>query len=285
MLAVPRSSIAEAPFREEGEPMSKKKRTALITLGVLVVITAGAYVLRNQLVRSAVESASERSLGVPTAIARMQVDLLGQSLALSGYRVSNPEGYGDDPFFRIGKGSVEVQGGTVLSDRIRVPQLRLEGVELSLRQRGTDANYRTVLDHVRSMRTQGTPTEDPTIVDVDEVVIRDLVLAAHLELPGTDPIDERVTIDELRLTGVSTGEGVPLDQLIARVVQATIDRALEQGAAELPEQLASNLGARLDELPDLEALERSATEKAKEAVGDAVGDLLGEDDESGGGGR
>lgn len=281
--------------------MDTARRWITVVVLVLVVGAVAAYFVRNTLVRSALEDASERSLGVATTVASVDLDLLGHSLTVSKYRAANPTGFPEEPFLSVGRGQVEVEGSTVFSDPVRVRRLEIEEVRLGLVQRGKDANYSVVMDHLESARSAGrndrssgasldeegpaaaagTGENGPRVV-IEEIVVRDVVVEADADFPGAEPLHEEISLGEFRLEDVSSAEGLPLDRVIARLVQGLVDAAVQRGATRLPDRLASRLTDRVEGLPELDeigsgarAVADSLGESLGERAGEAVSDLIG----------
>lgn len=239
---------------------TRKTRNLLLALPVVLLIAvAGVYFVRNALVRSAIEEGGSQALGVTTSLDGVDLDLMGQQFSLKEYHVENPEGFGGGDFLRLERGHLEVDGGTVLAETIRVPRFELEGIDLSLIQKGRDGNYRAILENVRhslkpAASHDDTGSDKSKKVWVEEIVIQDVRVSVRLELPGREPTVGSVEIDELVLHDVGGEDGVGVGQLTALITQGLIESTLQASGGELPSLLEAGIRQRLNELPALSSL-------------------------------
>lgn len=240
--------------------MKRATRNVLIIVPVLLLVAiGGVYLVRNTLVRSAIEEGGSQALGVDTSLSGVDLDLMGQEFSLDGYEVANPEGFGDENFLSLQRGHLEVDGGTILSETIRVPRLELQGIDLSLVQIDRDGNYRSILESVRRAQKPASDgdsgaSEEGKKLWIDEIVISDVKVSVRLELADREPTVGSVEIDELVLHDVGGEEGVGVKQLTALITQGLIESTLQASGGELPSLLEAGIRQRLNELPALSSL-------------------------------
>ena len=126
----------------------------LAVLGTLA-LAGGAialYMLLPSAARTAVEVGSQEALGVPAALGGLPLSVGpdSASLAIEELAIANPEPFEESSFFEVDLASVTLDTASVLSDVVRIRELRLDGTRLNLLQRGSDSNLAWFLKRLPS---------------------------------------------------------------------------------------------------------------------------------------
>jgi hypothetical protein len=207
---------------------------------------------------------------VAARVDSVHVSFVAGRLSLDGFRLANPEGFGDGDLVALDALRVNVPRN-LFAPSIRIPELAIEGLELDIEQKGGRTNVGALLDGM-----QGGSAAEPAASDGRELVIERLLVrdtTARLHVAGRKPIALR--IPELAIENVG-GRGTR-EQNVAEVVRRVLTAVLRAVARnpELPRQIAGELagGVRaLDRAGGLEELGRRVGEEAGGAEG--LGDLL-----------
>lgn len=221
----------------------------LATLGGLLVLALAGVWTADGLARSAVESAIGRAVGTETTLEGMDLGVLSGEATLEGLRVSNPDGFESPEFLTLRSGRVAVDLLSLLADTVEIRQLTLEGMELTLEQRGTSSNVTPILASVREATADQAP-EDETRYRVREMVIRDVRGNVRLGTGVGQVAEATVEVPEIRLEDVGTGRGggVVLSELAALTVRAVL-RAVARPSGGLPASLRGLVRRELGSLP------------------------------------
>jgi hypothetical protein len=265
--------------------MSRLVRRILIAAGALVVILAVAvgalfwYV--DSLARRGIESGGTYALGVQTTVRSVNVGLLRGTVAIDGLRIANPQGFDAPTFLTIDDGRTTVALRTLRSQVIRIPQLHLVDVDVSL-QRHPDgsANYQAILDSLQRFSRPETPDRAPDEPEqrlvINELVIRNITVHADFAAPGalgevtgrmgavTIPISE-IRLDDVGRTGEGVGgSGVTMSELAALIVEALLAAAIHHGSDLLPADLVGDIRGRLAQLGNFERIRGTLDELGAE---------------------
>ncbi|MDX2177248.1 MAG: AsmA family protein [Candidatus Sumerlaeia bacterium] len=117
--------------------MSKKKKVLIAVAAVLVAIPVVGRIALPGIIRSQVESKGSEALGVPVTLGRVGLSVFGGSVELRDFAVAQPEGFdGDDPLFRFDRVAVDVDLGSLRSERIVVESVEVEGPKVALLRDG-----------------------------------------------------------------------------------------------------------------------------------------------------
>src|SRR6056297_327220 len=129
--------------------MSKMLKIILGLVGVLVVVVLAAVIIiplfvdpndyRDDIARAVTEETG-RDFEITGEVSLSVFPWLG--LEVGSMRLGNPQGFGDAPFVEIGSAAVGARLMPLLSRRLEVSRLRLEGLRLNLvRQADGTANW------------------------------------------------------------------------------------------------------------------------------------------------
>ena len=265
-----------------------KKWILRVVIGVVllvVVIVVGALLTIDSLAKTAVEKGSEHALGVRTTLDSMSVGLVRGHVGMSGLEVANPEGFQTPHLLQSGQFELEVRPGSLLSDTVEVPLLRLDGLDLNVEQQLAGSNVQRILEHLK--RFGGGPRDEPAEpgkkVQLDRVVIRN-VTARFTMLPGLG--DEgviAVDVPEIELTHVTSENagGVAIGEIVARVLPAILAAVFEEAQGQVPGSFLGDLDSQLADT------QKALGGKAESLLRQATSDLLParEDDEDRAGNR
>lgn len=263
----------------------------LAVLGTLA-LAGGAialYMLLPSAARTAVEVGSQEALGVPAALGGLPLSVGpdSASLAIEELAIANPEPFEESSFFEVDLASVTLDTASVLSDVVRIRELRLDGTRLNLLQRGSDSNLAWFLKRLPSggegstePETAPAPEEPAAgggkLLAVDRVVLSGL--SARLELAdvplGAGAYEVTLPAMDLDLSDAEPGDVGSLLQVVLREV---IDDSLAALEVELPPGTTQALleGGGWSAIEDAarEALEQEGRERLDEVIEDLPTDL------------
>lgn len=280
----------------------KGKRLFRSLLGLLVVvavIVAMLVMFMDRMARSAIEQGGTYALGVPTTLNDLDIGFLSGSVDMSGLKVSNPVGFDTPHFFWLGDGRVTVSVGSLMQDKVVVPELILSGINVNLEQKGGQSNYKVILNHLKKVESKEEPSQLPEPTPgpppkqdqpgkrfvIEKLALRDIDVKIDFMPIGGKATRVPIKIDRIELENVGSedNQGVKIGQLTAIVIKGVLT-AIQQKATDLPAGLAADLGESLDELrgvavhmvDDLAKEVNAVTQQLGE-VGKDVGRAVGEE--------
>ncbi|HIG88003.1 MAG TPA: hypothetical protein EYQ25_13315 [Planctomycetes bacterium] len=217
-------------------------RLALPGLVLVAVAAIALYKILPAASKAAVQYGSQSALGVQATIEEVPLSLSATSarVGMNGLLIPNPPGFGESAFLRVGHASVELETFSVLKDVIQIKEIRLEGTELRLLQKGTASNLQWFLKQVSSARgaqeTQENPPagDDPgPLLAVDLVVVSGLRASLTIEdLPlGVGSWEVTLPPLELNLSAAEPGDS---SSLLREVMREIVAAGLNALRSELP---------------------------------------------------
>jgi len=224
-------------------------RTVLVAIVVLAIVgVAGAALLANAIVKAAVEKAGVKTLNVPVRVETAAVSPLSGSVTLRKAAVSNPEGYQGSALLTLKSVDVAADVGTLLSDKVLIRDMRLDGMEVFIEHSGLKNNLYEVIEPLRRPRE---PTGKALLVDtltIGEVLV-------HVALPSLSGESQSQTIDlkvaPITMTDLGRNERMDTPLLITKVVLAVAAGIADQRSDILPKETLDEISGILDKAVDI----------------------------------
>lgn len=236
--------------------MFKKILFAILILFVIFII--GLYFGRNYIVKSAIETGSEYSLGVNTNVGSVNLDLGGKSLELNDYEVKNPKGYEGDFFLNIKQGIIKVGEGSIFANETRVDSLILNGINMSFEIKDQKGNFSVIQNNIKNINLESSPESEHKFF-IKKLAIRDIKVKAALDFLGQNK-DITFTIDNISMENIGGDEGVTISEITTRIMKTLISKAKSSGTDDIPEMFNLDSDKR-------DELKSDVTDKVKDLGG------------------
>ena len=144
----------------------KAKKILSIVLGVIagliVCIVIFVHLFGNSLLRTGIESAASKTLGVGVTLDDIDLSILGGSVSLQNLVVDNPPEYEHKKLLEVGGARIDVGVGSLLKDTVNIEEIMFDGVNVVIEQKGVTSNN---LQDVINTVTKSDAEEKP---DVEE---------------------------------------------------------------------------------------------------------------------
>lgn len=211
-----------------------------ILLGIvllLLLVTGGLFISKDSLVRSAVISGGDRVLGADsTRLSSASIDLFGGNLSLRGLELSNPEGYQQPNFFQLSGIDVELSMVSLLQDRIVLPRLELDGVEILVETfvdgEGPHLNLLTIQKEIKKSADQQAgsgSTDSGKKFVIDTLSVSGMKVAGVMTIPGGGSWDVDLSVPTFEIEGIGNKKnGIVLAQVMVVILDALLDKAIEK---------------------------------------------------------
>lgn len=272
---------------------------------LLIILAAAVYFIGsstlNKGIKTAVETFGPQVTQTPVLLEAVNLSILSGKGTLTGLNVGNPEGFKSEHIFALGQIDVEVDTGSIFSDKIIINKIHIQQPEISYEKTLSGSNIKTLLKNIEAFSGPAEEKADAEAEAADEVgaqkqvVIKQLIIedgsiyvgllgaGSKVPLPriemnnlGEDGNKKSVseTID-LVLTEVLKSIGPAMSgagDLLQEGGKAFLDNAKQQGA-EKASEAADAAVTKATEAAD-EAVTK-ATEAADEAVKKATEGIKG----------
>ncbi|NOY13933.1 MAG: hypothetical protein GXP51_09755 [Deltaproteobacteria bacterium] len=214
----------------------------IVALVVVILLVAGGLLYYvDSMAKKAIEYGGSEALGVATTLDQINISLFSGTASLSGLKIANPSGFKPASFLRLGSGEFAVSLGSLNSDTVVIPKVRLANIQLNLDQKDGQNNIEPLLKRMKSMSGAGEKQSSSNLSDsgkkfiLEDLEIENVQVSAALEILGQTAYVKMVLPKiELRDLGKDKG-GLPMPQLVQTVVQVILDTAAQSSAGLSPE--------------------------------------------------
>ncbi len=238
------------------------KRVVLAVVIVLVILVGGLYVFGGHLIKIGVETAATKALGVRVDIADVDISILGGAVEIEGLIVANPAGYAHKHLLELGRARVAANIGSMLGDTVQIKEVKLDGINLVIEQKGLSNNLQDVIG---SISAEGERETEPSgkKLRIDELEITNVTVKAKLlPIPGkSDTVT--LKLKPIRMTDLGSDDKLTVAKLTGKILLAIAGGVASQGAGVLPKDMTKTMKATLGKTIELG---KTATEEGKKLI-------------------
>ncbi|MHC4575310.1 MAG: AsmA family protein [Planctomycetota bacterium] len=243
-------------------------RSVLVVVVVLIVVVALAVGLfADRAVKAGIEAGGKKALNVGVSVGDVDLSIMGGRIGFQNLSIDNPPGYQHDKLLELRDGRIAVDIGSLLSDTVKIREIRLDGMDMVLEQRGVSGN--NLQDIIKSIPTKDTPEAEPSgkKLHIDSLEITGVTVKVKvLPVPGKG---DTITLPLKPITMTNLGSDDKLDAAVlsGKVLLAVAGGIAEQGAGVLPDEIIGPVTSELKRLKALpEALLKESAEVLKEGT-------------------
>ena len=229
--------------------MKLLRRIFLVVVALVVVLALTVWLLLDSLVATGIEKGATFATGVETKVGKVDASLLSGHFGIEGLSIENPPGFSPDPFFKMGSARAAWQNGTILSDRIQMDELTLDGVDVSLERTSSGTNYGKILDHLDKLSSGGgkgeekaPPSKGGKQLTIAKIEVKNVRVHLHLSgvplASGSSDLDiPSIVIKDFHSDGDTTKVVATLTK---ELLKAILEKVVSLGG-QLPADLVKDL--------------------------------------------
>ncbi len=148
----PESDEKAAPESVKKECCRKKKlmKIGLISLGGLIVLLIIISISLGLIIKGAVNHVLPKITGTPVSMGSCYLNLFTGTLNIKNFIIGNPENYATPHAFKLAEVHVDIGLTSLLSDKIIIVQILVDGMEVSFESKLTETNIGVIKDNIDS---------------------------------------------------------------------------------------------------------------------------------------
>lgn len=209
-----------------------KRIGALFIAGVLLLVIAAvaALLMLNRVVKAGVETAGPMVTKTPVTLGAANISIFSGSGSLHNFVVGNPEGFKTSEAIKVGSVAVSLVPKSVLSDKVWVKSVRVEGPEITYETALRGSNLSKLLENIQAMAGAGGASTNTsgkkTALQVDEFVISGGKINVGATMLGGRTVT--LPLPEIRLASLGQGpDGITPAELSAKAMEAILSGTLK----------------------------------------------------------
>jgi hypothetical protein len=248
----------------------KKLAVFILAVVVLLIIALVLFVKMygDRALKYGIETAGEKTLKVDVRVEDLSLAILAGKLNIDGLAVDNPEGYQQPTFLEAGHLYTALNTKSLLSDTIEIDQIKLDGINVVLEQKGMTNNIKELLANLPKSDAPKTESEKAgKNVLVKDLEISNVKVNVTL-LPGIGRATTlSLPLKTIHLTNLGTESKLDTAALVKEIITAIAEGIAEQGKGLIPTDVLNSISGELEQVL-LKA--RDKTLKQVENVGQEI---------------
>lgn len=209
-----------------------KKILALLLLVLAVTFVIATFSI-DRMVKNSIETIGSEMTGTSVTVDRVSISPLSGNGTIYGFRVANPDDFGQEDAISIGEISISLDLWSIFSDEIVINELIVDSPSVYVEQQIPDNNLQLILTNVKNATPEQTSEKGMVI---DYFVMRGGSAELYTEIGGERTAN--VEISEIELRDIGRG-GVQkaVNEAIEEIVQDVVEQSLRAAAQSGTEQI------------------------------------------------
>ena len=238
-------------------------KVVAVLIILLILVVAGSLYFLGTIVKTGVEKAGPKVTKTDVKLSSAKLSVFSGSGELKNFVIANPEGYKTPDAIKVGSIAINVQPGSVMSDKVVVHSVKVLGPEITFEGNLGGNNLSKLLDNIKGTSEkdkQATTKEEKSSqkkLQVDDFLITGAKVHVATSLLGDR--SATLSIPEIHLTNLGQGsDGITAAQLAEKVfgelVQSTLKAVTEQvgnlgkGATDMLKGATTNAVPNVDKI-------------------------------------
>jgi hypothetical protein len=232
------------------------KTTSIVLLAVLTlvaVVVIAIDIVADYALKAGVEVAATKTLNVGVSVGEIDLAIMAGKLGISNLLINNPPGYQHDKLLELKDAQIEVNVKSLLSDRVSIRNIKLDGVDVVLEQRGVSGN--NLQDIIKTIsegrKAKGEIGKGKRKLHIDNLEISNITVKAKLlPVPGrADTIT--LKLDPIVMTNLGSDNKLDMAELSGRILLAIAGGVANKGTGILPKEMTGAMKLTLGTAIDL----------------------------------
>ena len=225
---------------------------SVLGAGLILIILAVVAVnlFADYAVRVGIETAATKTLNVGVSVSNVDLSIMGGKLALQNLLINNPPGYQHDKLLQLKNAKIEVDVKSLLSDVVNIKEIKLDGVNVVLEQRGISGN--NLQDVIAAIHSGS--KDDQTSgkkLHIDNLEMSNVTVQMKL-LPMPGKVDTvTLNLSPIRMTNLGGDNKLDTAALSGKILLAIAHGVAKQGVGVLPKDIVDTMTSTLGKTIDL----------------------------------
>ena len=237
--------------------MKKMPKVLYIVFGVILILIGAVLavdIFADRVLKIGIETAATKTLNVGVRVGDVDLAIMAGKLGLNNLLINNPPGYQHDKLLELKDARINVDVRSLLSDTVNIREIKLDGVNLVLEQRGVTGN--NLQDIIKAIprgepKAEGEAKKPGKKLHIDNLEITDVTIKAKLlPVPGkSDTIT--LKLKPIKMTDLGGDNKLDTAELSSKILLAIAAGVAEQGAGLLPDDVIGPLKSELKKITEL----------------------------------
>ena len=239
--------------------MKKLKKISLIILSVILVLVLIVVIaitfFGDRAVKTGIEIAGSEALGVAVTVADVDLSIFRGKLGLQNLSIDNPPDYQLEKLLEMTDARIDVGIKSLLSDVVNIEEIKLDGVNVTLEQKGVISN--NIQDILKTISGKEEEKEQQQAepagkkLHIDNLEISNVTVKAKLlPVPGKAST-MTLTLAPIKMTDLGGDNKMDVAELSGKILMAIAKGIAEKGTGLLPDDIVGSLNDELAQLGEM----------------------------------
>jgi len=225
----------------------------LAILILLLIAVVAVNLFADYAVRVGIETAATKTLNVGVSVSNVDLSIMAGKLTLKNLLINNPPGYQHEKLLELKNAKIEVDVKSLLSDVVKIREIKLDGVNVVLEQRGISGNnLQDIIKTISSgQKDKDKPETSGKKLHIDVLEISNVsVKVKLLPVPGiADTVP--LKLSPIRMTNLGSDNKLDTAALSGKILLAIANGVAKQGVGVLPKDIVDTITSTLGKTIDL----------------------------------
>ncbi len=217
------------------------KKILYLILAVILLLGFGFLFLISTL-DSAVKESVEKNVtdltGSPVSIKSVDFSVFSGKGSITGLRVSNPEGFSENPALTLGEILFEIDMDALSMDTLTVKQIKADSAGILVEKNGEGKiNFQVLSQNLEEASQEKGPAEEAQNSWIPNLKINEFILSeGRVTLSGFADSSREIITPELRLLNLGGSSGAPpekigeeiLSRIFSEILRDTVQSGLQK---------------------------------------------------------
>ncbi len=221
-----------------------------VVIVLVIVVVVLIHIFGNQAVKAGIETAATKTLNVAVSVGDVDLSIMGGKLGLQNLVIDNPPGYQHEKLLELKSAKIEVDVWSLLSDTVKIKEIKLDGANVVLEQKGFSNNIKDVIKSIPAKEEQ---TAEPSgkKLHIDNLEITNTTVNVKF-LPIHGKADTlTLKLAPIKMADLGGDNKLNTAALADKVLLAIVSGIARQGADKLPKEMIGSLVSELTRLKSL----------------------------------
>lgn len=229
-------------------------RLALALVVLVVVVAVVAFWQMDRIATVGLQKAVAFATQCDTEVQGVDLSPFAGEAELEGLEIKNPASFQaiHEHFLKLDSGKAGVDLATLREQQVVIPEVTIDGVEITLVGRDGKTNYETILESLARLQGEDAPKQEEEgqakQFTISKVSITNVVVHVDMDEDpalGLAPVKlDGLKLKPIVLTNVGSG-GVPLSQISADLIADILVQVVAQLGNQLGDRVLSGLTSGL----------------------------------------
>jgi len=226
---------------------------------VLIIIVSAVvlfHLFGSQAMKMGIETGGQQALNVDVSVDDVDLAVLQGKAGVENLVVGNPPGYKNEKLLNLGEARVNIDLGSVLTDQVNISEIKIDGIELVIEQKGLTNNLQEIIKGISSGPSAPEKEEkkEPSEPSGKKLLIENLeisnvlVKVKLLPIPGKTGAIPPLKLSPIKMQNLGSDNKMDMAVLAKKILLAIAGGIVEQGAGVLPKDITGPMADGLKQL-------------------------------------